>query len=305
MGKSDDNLPDQIRRQPTLPSLGESPPKDGELMRTDSTATLPPYTSKPGTPLNNGPPSLARQPTLPDFGSNGRPAPPSRSFTSSSAVSHVSYGSSASLIGSAEPMSYSDPSPNGPPAFAPGPLHRTGTSSTTRSYGPPFTTVSDEPPFPPPTRTNTTQSSNPRPSPLSATPTPQSPYVAYSPLSAPSRPGTAAPRRTSPTSPYDPRLQSPVQGQSYEMAPLNADPYYPQPSRTPAPRGTAFGPPVDGPRRDFSAPLPSSGTAVGRTPSPALGSVAGPRRSATAPVDGGPGRPLGRSLTGAGGQGWV
>jgi len=267
-----DDLPQRLQRQPTLPTLGESPSKVSELSRTDSMATLPPYTSKPGTPLDTDRPPLPRQPTLPDFGRSNRPGPPPRSFTSSSssAISTMSYGSKTSLLGDASPIGYSDPAS----------LYRT---STNRSYGSPPSSISPSFPLP------------------RSTPTPQPQYIAYSPSVTPN-PITSGSRRsqtTSPPSPYEPP-------QSYEMAPLPNDAYIPQQSRSPAPRGGAFGPPVD--RR-----VAEGRPAMPRSQTPGVRNFAYPRptRSVTAPLHGGGmeegGHRLvngGRSFTGDG-AGWV
>jgi hypothetical protein len=270
-GKVDDtdDLPQRFQRQPTLPTLGESSTKVSELSRTDSMATLPPYTSKPGTPLDADRPPLPRQPTLPDFGLSNKPGLPHRSFTSSSAISTMSYGSRTSLLGDASPIGYSDPAS----------LYRT---SINRSYGGSSPSLSPSYPLP------------------RSTPTQQPQYIAYSPSAAPN-PTTAGPRRsqtTSPTSSYEPP-------QSYEMAPLPNDAYIPQQSRSPAPRGSAFGPPVD--RR-----LGEGRPAMSRSQTPGVRNFAYPRptRSVTAPLPGGGmegGTRLGnggRSFT-RDGTGWV
>ena len=313
------------QRQPTLPALDDSPPKAGDLTRTASMATLPPYTSKPGTPIDGNPPPLPRQPTLPDF---GRPGPPSRSFTSSTGISNASYGSSTNLLNGAEPMGYSDPRPMSPAGSYPGKPapygSRPGTSNSNRSYGPPLNTPSNDPRFPPPARTNTAFSSTTgRNSPM--TPTSQD-YLMSPELS---RPGTTGPgqRRSplSPLTPYGDRTGTPSsRAGSYEMGPMVGpsatdavmDDYFgpaarqqqpPAPSRTPAPRPSNFGPPTDmpPPRRDFSAPVgptPRSNTPGG---GPARAFAHPPQRSATAPIphDGraapqrsataGPGAPMG------------
>lgn len=303
--KSDDKLPEfaQPGRQPTLPSLDDSP-KSGELMRTDSIATLPPYTSKPGTPLNANPPPLPRQPTLPDL---GRPTPPSRSFTGSTVASNVSYGSSTNLLASAEPMGYSD-RPQSPAVSYPGKPAPYNANSG-RSYGPPLTTPSNDPRFPPPTRTNSGFSAGSRNSPLSAMSASSQDYLLGPELS---RPGTTAPggggqRRSPliPVSPYGDRVQSPASGGSYEMGPMGGGSgvpssatddimgdYFgsshppPQASRTPAPRPHAYGPPTDMPRRDFSAPPMGAPGGMGRSQTPGRNFAypMQPQRSATAPV---------------------
>ena len=312
-------------RQPTLPSLEDSPPKAGELRRTESMATLPPYTSKPGTPLDANPPQLPRQPTLPDL---GRPGPPSRSFTSSTGISQASYSSTTNLLGGAEPMDYSDPRPMSPAGSypgKPGPYNRPGTSNSNRPYGPPLSTPSSDPRFPPPARTNTGFSSTTgRNSPMSATSTDylQSPEL--------SRPGTAGPnqRRSplSPLTPYGDRTATPSsRAGSYEMNALGVsatdavvDSYFgpsassaPAPSRTPAPRPTNFGPPAafgpltDPPRRDFSAP-----PGAPRAATPTRNFARPPLRSATAPIPhDGYGPPARSATAGPGGavgpgQGW-
>jgi hypothetical protein len=196
-------LPPKFAREPTLPSMGGSPPKESQLYRSESTATLPPYSSEPPTPTDR--PGLRRQPTLPNIlEADGRPLPPSRSFTD------ASYSSNAPLLREASGMGYSNP------------ISRPGTSSSQRSFGqpmqgqgrPPLPLLATQgqpgPRYPPPTRSNTGFSTQSRESPLSA-------GTMYTP-------GSGRPLLQG-MSPYDMRTQSPAYGDrggSYEMTPVES-----------------------------------------------------------------------------------
>lgn len=95
--------PPKITKQPTLPTLGESPELKQEglqktqLSRQDTNttvSTLPVYSSRP--PTRQG---VASQPTLPDLQS--RPSMPSRNGINGSGWSQASYGSDAPLMSNA------------------------------------------------------------------------------------------------------------------------------------------------------------------------------------------------------------
>lgn len=106
-------------RQATLPTLFDQKSEDKlpnmpMLNRNDTMATLPLYTSRPGTPSSG-------QPTLPGFELDSldqkRPFP-ARNATGSSAMSNSSYQSNAPLIGNASDMGYArsgSPAPSLPP----------------------------------------------------------------------------------------------------------------------------------------------------------------------------------------------
>jgi hypothetical protein len=97
-----------LGRQATIPTLFDAKdddklPEMPMLNRNDTMATLPLYTSRPGTPSS-------QQPTLPggfelDNMDQKRPFPV-RTGTSSSAMSNMSYASNAPLIGAAGEMGY-------------------------------------------------------------------------------------------------------------------------------------------------------------------------------------------------------
>jgi hypothetical protein len=259
--------PGQFQRQPTLPSIGGSPPKSSEsgFTRSDSVATLPTYSSQPTPPYESTPPAFGRQPTLPNM-SNGRPMPPSRQGTG---FSTASYESDAPLLSQAGGMGYSDPSR---PSMA--------RSATGGSYGPqsgqgrpPLPPLSTQgyqngPRYPPPSRTNTGFSQQSRESPMSAR------SQNYTPVSAQGR-------RISPVSPYNQ-----PQGPSFEMTPVEqrgyggGNDYFSQNPR----QGRNAPPPMplpaslQMPRREMSAPTHGRGQAPqGQLPWP-------PNRSATAPI---------------------
>jgi Fungal potassium channel len=107
-----------MKRQPTLPNLEPFDPATSDekppmLSRQTTQATLPEYSSRPGTAAGStftSPSDLERQPTLPDLASSEfRPRPPTRVNTHASATSWASHGSSAPLMGSAGGMGYSEP----------------------------------------------------------------------------------------------------------------------------------------------------------------------------------------------------
>jgi hypothetical protein len=110
----------QYNRQPTLPSIAGSDDatSDYSLARQDSVATLPAHTSplpSRSDTMSTARTGMSRQPTLPDIGiSEGRPRPPLRTDTQSSAFSTTSYGSNAPLLGDASPMGYGDPGRSSP-----------------------------------------------------------------------------------------------------------------------------------------------------------------------------------------------
>lgn len=105
-----------LKRQPTLPNLAladyEKPPM---LSRQSTLATLPEYTSRPGTAAGSSltsPSNLERQPNLPDIDSAGfYPGPPTRTATHASSASWASHGSSAPLMGAAGGVGYGSPGP--------------------------------------------------------------------------------------------------------------------------------------------------------------------------------------------------
>ncbi|KAF2434237.1 hypothetical protein EJ08DRAFT_496696 [Tothia fuscella] len=273
----------QYKRQPTLPTIGGSPPSKSlasTFTRSDSIATLPAYTSQPTTPYDGAPPVFGRQATLPNMG-NGLPPPLSRQGTG---YSTASYDSDAPLLSQAGSMGYSDPSRPGP--------SRSVTGGSARSMGPVFggpQGTATRPPlpalatngyqnqggprYPPPTRTGTGFSQQSRESPMSAR------TQNYTPSSAGGHQG----RRISPISPYDQ-----PQGPSFEMTPVeqrgynNGMPdYFPQQHQGRGQHAAgSLGLPasLQMPRRDMSAPLP------GRGPAPQGGLPWPPNRSATAPV---------------------
>lgn len=122
----------QFGRQATLPTLfnptdtKEDKPAIPTLNRNDTVATLPTYTSRPGTP--GGPPTTATF-ELNDLESK-RP-PPGRTLT------NTSYASNAPLMGNASDMGYGrpeSPAPSLPPSRGgyPAPI-RTMTGSSQRS----------------------------------------------------------------------------------------------------------------------------------------------------------------------------
>jgi hypothetical protein len=297
-------LPPKFGRQPTLPTIGGSPPNKSELFRSDSsTSTLPLYSSEPPTPMDG--PGMRRAPTLPDImEASGRPLPPSRSATG---LTDPNYAVDASLLSQAGGMGYS------------GPISRPGTSNSQRSFNgsmqnqgrpylPPLATQGQPGPrYPPPTRSNTGFSMQSRESPMSA-------GTPYTPA------GSSRPLLQQGMSSYDTRNQSPAQyqharggsydrGGSYEMTPVesrgynNGDEYFPPQQQSQPQEGAYFrGPPRNqsqtpssvysssevglpgalqvgaGGRRDMSAPGPQP---RGQLPWPPQQQQ---QRSATAPI---------------------
>jgi Fungal potassium channel len=106
-----------MKRQPTLPNLDPFDPTSEEkppmLSRQTTQATLPEYSSRPGTAAGSAytsPSDLERQPTLPDLASaEFRPQPPTRVNTYASSTSWASHGSSAPLMAGAGGMGYGEP----------------------------------------------------------------------------------------------------------------------------------------------------------------------------------------------------
>jgi hypothetical protein len=260
-------LPPKFARQPTLPTIGGSPPTKSELYRSESTtSTLPAYSSEPPTPMDG--PGMRRAPTLPNImESNRRPLQPTRSATD------VTYASDAPLLSQASGMGYS------------GPISRPGTSNSQQSFNggmqgqwrpalPPLSTQGQPGPrYPPPARSNTGFSMQSRESPMS-TGTPYTPAGSSRPL-------------LQGASSYDNRTQTPAQharGGSYEMTPVessgynNGDEYFP-----PQPQDGAYfrGPPRNQsqtPTSEYSSHVPSS---IG-LPSPLQ--IGGARRDMSAPA---------------------
>ncbi|KAI9733925.1 MAG: hypothetical protein M1834_002580 [Cirrosporium novae-zelandiae] len=136
--------PQEVQRKPTIPVLQNTDNKLPDMphpTRTNTEATLPPYTSRPPTRNDNPRPSFDRQPTLPNI-DNKRPGGPSRSATQASAMSNRSYASNAPLVGGASDMGYADgPAPrNSEDNFSNAPtlLNRTvtgGSQFTQKSFG--------------------------------------------------------------------------------------------------------------------------------------------------------------------------
>lgn len=207
-------LPTKFARQPTLPTIGGSPPAKSKLYRSDSSvSTLPPYPSEPPTPMDG----MRRVPTLPNImEASGRPLPPSRSATG---LTDASYATDAPLLSQAGGMGYG------------GSISRPGTSNSQRNFNgsmqmqgqgqpslPPLATQGQPGPrYPPPARSNTGFSMQSSESPMSAG-TPYTPAGSGRPLM-----GT-----------YDQRTQSPAQhaqggsyerGGSYEMTPVESRGY--------------------------------------------------------------------------------
>ena len=137
------------KRQPTLPSLGDSsselsvpPPLPKEppgLSRTTTQTTLPPYTSRPSTSNQDGKGPIDRQPTLPDM--NWEDA---RQMGGTAAFARLSEDS-APLVSNAGGFGYSGPGsyePDPPPSAAS--IDRHGTPQSLRSGPPPRQLTSQE-----------------------------------------------------------------------------------------------------------------------------------------------------------------
>ncbi|MCJ1351029.1 MAG: hypothetical protein MMC33_001011 [Icmadophila ericetorum] len=122
--------PVPIRRQPTIPLVGDEKVAEmPTLSRQTTQTTLPPYTSRPSTSQGIG-----RQPTLPNL-DNSRPIMPARSATQSSAFSNASYASDAPLMGGAGLMGHS-PSLHSEPSIPSLPPLRTDSNPNTYNERP-------------------------------------------------------------------------------------------------------------------------------------------------------------------------
>ena len=130
-------MSDTIKKQPTLPNLGDvdSLPT---MSRTTTMTTLPEYSSRPGTSRNSDD-SLPTLPTLPNIGP--RPPMPSRTVTHGSEASWSSYKSDAPLMGNAGEM-----------GFAPDRAQTPGSESSGGWYGRPAVSRSVTNLSQPPTR---------------------------------------------------------------------------------------------------------------------------------------------------------
>jgi hypothetical protein len=124
----------QFGRQATLPTLFDAKedklPNMPMLNRNDTMATLPLYSSRPGTPSSN-------QPTVPAFEldqlDQNRPGP-SRNMTGTSVMSNSSFASNAPLMGNASDMGYGR---SGSPAPSIPTLDTSNFQRTGPSGGPP------------------------------------------------------------------------------------------------------------------------------------------------------------------------
>lgn len=255
-------LPNQPQRAPTLPVLSDIDDDKGSvysLSKSDTTGTLPPYTSQPPTRTNTmgtNRTGISRQPTLPSFPEDvKRPLPPPRSDTQSS------YSSNAPLLSQAGDMGYGDPGRSGSPVpsmppydqqgdyFSKPPMNRTMTGdsqSSQRSYAPMPQSWNSPAPngmpqqpnnvFGPPSRINTAFSSDGRnsPSPHLISPLPNSNEPRPGP---PSRQntgfGSAGRRMPGPSPLHDPTFspfdrRNPAQGPAYEMSPVDISPSAPK-----------------------------------------------------------------------------
>ncbi|TKX26641.1 putative vacuolar membrane protein-1 [Elsinoe australis] len=132
-------VPGQIARQPTLPQLDKFDEEKNSgfgLTKTDTMATLPPYSSRPPTRNENPTLGIQRQPTLPDLGvSANMPPRPQRQNTNMSNYSNQSYASNASLLHNANDMGY-DSRPESP-IGGPPPFERQLSSSSSLGTRPP------------------------------------------------------------------------------------------------------------------------------------------------------------------------
>lgn len=118
---------------PTLPDVGQPDtlPQMPQLDRKETNASLPPYTSRPGSPGSI------------ELGAMDRKRPmPSRSGTNMTNMTTTSYGSSVPLVDNGAQMGYA--SPTSPTAPMPRPYNnfappsRPGTSHSQRSGRPPY-----------------------------------------------------------------------------------------------------------------------------------------------------------------------
>lgn len=108
-----------IKKQPTLPNLGDSSDTDPfpGLSRQTTMSTLPEYSSRLGTAsANSSNPTL---PTLPDI--SDRPPMPTRTVTHGSAASWSSYSSNAPLMSGAGDMGYAPDRAHTPSSESNGP----------------------------------------------------------------------------------------------------------------------------------------------------------------------------------------
>lgn len=139
--------PPKLSRQatlPTLPDIGEPDklPEMPQLDRNPTNATLPPYTSRPGSPGSIELGALDRK----------QPPMPSRRGTSTTTTSSNTYAPEAPLVGNASDMGYSMPTSSragstapsrrgddyhGPPPQPPPPPMRGNTSHSLRNGGRP------------------------------------------------------------------------------------------------------------------------------------------------------------------------
>lgn len=264
-------LPPKFARQPTLPTIGGSPPNKSELFRSDSsTSTLPLYSSELPTPMDG--PGMRRAPTLPNImEASGRPLPPSRSATG---LSDAGYGIDAPLLSQAGGMGYT------------GPISRPGTSNSQRSFHPsmqgqgrpalpPLATQGQpDPRYPPPARSNTESSMQSRESPMSA-------GTPYTPANR-GRPVMAS---------YDHRTQNSAQygqgrsfesGGSYEMTPVESRGYENEYFPPQQPQDGAYfrGPPRNQSQTPTSEYSSQASSAVGL---PGALQIGGGRRDMSAP----------------------
>ncbi len=214
--------------QATIPDVGDDKlPEMPMLHRNDTMTTLPPYTSRPGTPGSFELGSMDQK----------RPSMPSRSGTSAS-----SFSTRAPLLNNAAEPGYGrsgSPAPSIPtlPDVGGnnyGPPSRTGTSASQRSFG--------GPPLPQLTRTNTGGSNFGGQGGYSASP------ATYSADRMPSLPQTA---------------RSPVGSGGFGRPPMSSDPYANGRS-SPAPSAGSYrGNPNGGqyPPRSVTNPVPPRGPA--------------------------------------------
>jgi len=123
--------PADLKRQPTLPVLNDGDENEAMLLGMNGAPSLPPYESRPGTPL--GGPSMARGPILPGFEPSpfARPGAPQRSATDASSRS---YGSDAPLLDSAGDIGFGGQGPGR--SYSPAPGARSFTPSQERSRSP-------------------------------------------------------------------------------------------------------------------------------------------------------------------------
>ncbi|GAM84354.1 hypothetical protein ANO11243_023480 [Dothideomycetidae sp. 11243] len=126
-------------REPTLPKFGDYDEEKStslDITRSDSMATLPPYTSR--APTSQEPFGLQRQPTLPDVDSISphRARPPMRQ-------NNYSYGSNAPLLDNSGEMGY-DSRPQSPMGGPPR-LDRQGSNGSLGSFHAPPRVMTSSP----------------------------------------------------------------------------------------------------------------------------------------------------------------